>query len=379
MRLTSFIIAAVSFVITCSGASAQTAGGGVRGTAVDVSGAVLPGVTVLAASANGRVVGTTVTDEVGGFAFEVLPAGPVDLTFQLGGFAPSIRRLAIQPGIESLVLERLELAHQAETVLVRGSLPAEPRPPRPPPPPPPPRPMAKPVAGHDVESICGPAKASAVPASFGTIRSRRHESERGLYAAGDELVIDGGTLSGLEAGQNLVVRRHFRVMNGLPGPAATGEHTSGLLQIVGADERAATAVVVYACDEMMKGDFLAAFTPEPLRSPEAIGIPVYDEAARILFADAGQIAGVSRRLMVIDRGSDKGFRAGQRLTLFRRQRQGDTATVVLGDAVVVAVHDDSATIRIESATGPILAGDWAAPQRQPPPIQPVSVAATPVP
>jgi hypothetical protein len=119
--------------------------------------------------------------------------------------------------------------------------------------------------------------------------------------------------------------------------------------------------VIYACDELMRGDLLAPFNPEPIRTPEPFGVPAYDNAARILFGDLGQTLGVPRRLMVIDRGRDNGLQAGQRLTLFRRQRSG--APSIVGDAVVVAVRIDSATIRVERVVDAIRLGDWAAPQR----------------
>jgi hypothetical protein len=336
----------------------------VGGTALDDSGGVLPGVTVVAMSADGRSIATAVTDEAGKYRFDALPDGPIQLTFQLDGFAPAVVRLGQSPADAADVIGRLKLATMAETVVVQGRVPA--------PPLPPPVPVLIPVPAHDQESVCGPAKAAPATQVFGTIRSRSQESTPELYAKGDELLIDGGTLTGIEVGRNFVARRYYRV-NGASG-VATGEHSSGLLQIVAADERVSTAVVVYACDEMMKGDFLAAFTPEPVRSPEPMGLPVYDAAARILFADAGQMLGVPRRLMVIDQGSSRGIRAGQRLTLFRPQRRGPVPAM-LGEAVVVAVRTDSATIRIENVTDAILFGDLAAPQRQ---LQSASRVDTPI-
>jgi hypothetical protein len=64
--------------------------------------------------------------------------------------------------------------------------------------------------------------------------------------------------------------------------------------------------------------------------------------------------------MVIDRGSEHGIRVGQRVTLFRRRdaRSPD----VVGDAVVVAIRIDSATIRVDRVTDTISSGDLAAPQ-----------------
>jgi len=77
---------------------------------------------------------------------------------------------------------------------------------------------------------------------------------------------------------------------------------------------------------------------------------------------------VPRRLMVIDRGSDRGIRPGQRITLFHQER-GQKPTVV-GDAIVVAVRPDSATIRVERVMDAIVLGDYAAPQQPQHVLQP---------
>ena len=153
----------------------------------------------------------------------------------------------------------------------------------------------------------------------------------------------------------------------------SAEHTAGVIQIVAANEHVSRAIVVYACDELRTGDFLAPFTPEPLRSPDPAGIPAFDAAARILYADAGQMLGAPRRLMVIDHGRDRGIHAGERLTLFRRGRGKAATPSIVGDAVVVAVRSDSATIRVEGVSDAIAAGDWAAPQR--PSRTPLPIAA----
>ena len=63
---------------------------GLHGVVADASGGVLPGVTVVAASEDGRVLATGVTDEVGRYAFDALPAASVRLTFQLEGFSTAI-------------------------------------------------------------------------------------------------------------------------------------------------------------------------------------------------------------------------------------------------------------------------------------------------
>jgi len=346
---------AVLFVAVPAATAADLAEGTIRGAVTDGSGGALPGVAVTATSIDGRVLATAVTDATGAYEFAALPVGQLRLTFQLDGFADGEASVAVQPDAVAVIGRRLELAPVTETVVVVGkATDSEPAASQTPPP------QVMPVPVHDRDSVCGPAKPGAMPESFGTIASRR-ETARSLYATDDELVIDGGRLEGLEVGQNVVVRRLFRATDAA-GAVVSGEHTSGLIQIVAAHEHVSTAVVVYACDELMKGDFLATFRPEPLRTPDPVGIPAYEAAARIIYADAGQMLGAPRRLMVIDRGIDHGIHVGQRLTLFRRRR-GATKPSVIGDAVVVAVRADSATIRIEGVSDAIVPGDWAAPQQ----------------
>jgi hypothetical protein len=218
-----------------------------------------------------------------------------------------------------------------------------------------------PIVDHARESVCGPTRVSAAAEIFGTIRARQLGAENGLYVAGDQLIVDRGSADGLAVAQNLVARRPFKTAASNALSAAA--HTAGLVQVVEVSDHSAVVVVVYACDEIMRGDALAAFKPELVVPAEPSGVPAYDDAAKILFADEGQLVGVPRRLMVIDRGEDHGVRAGQRFTLFRRNRHNSGSAMVLGDAVVVSVQSDSATIRIEHATDPITFADFAAPQR----------------
>ena len=340
----------------------QGAGRNVRGVVADESNGVLPGVTVVARNADGSVVlGTTVTDGEGRFSLGPLAPGTVMVTFQLEAFAQTSVQVTIRPDADAVVNQRLAMAPQSETVVVVGKVPVPPPPPPPAPPPPAPRPKPAtvPVPEHDHESVCGPAKLGALPQSFGTIRSKRNTTNV-LASAGDEIVVNGGTRTGLTVGRNFAVRRTFRI--GWEPRSEIGEHTAGVVQIVSAEAESALAVVIYACDEIMTGDRLASFLPQPVRPPSPPGAPDYTYSAKILFPDVGQLLGVPRRLMVIDQGASDGIRVGQRLTIFRRGSSG-RGNVIVGEAIVVAVKLDSATIRIEYVTDAIEFGDRAAPQR----------------
>ena len=346
-------------------AAAQPADAVVRGQVLDDSGGVLPGVTVIATGANGQIIGRTFTDERGRFEIAALPSGAVSIAFELQGFDGSIVKVKTYPGAELQIVERLKVARMTEEVIVYGTIPVEPKPY--PGPLTPARPNIIPIPVRELESVCKPAKPSATE-TFGTITAHRYAHGRMLYSKGDELIIDAGSLNGLEVGRNLVVRRSYRGNSPEAQFPEMAEHTAGLVQIVAVTERTATAVVVHACNEVMKGDVLAAFTPEYVRTPEPVGTPMFEEAARILFADERQMLGTPRRLLIIDRGSEQGVQPGQRFTLFRR-KDAAARPFVTGEAIVVSVRADSATIRVTTATDAIWFGDFAAPQRVPPALQ----------
>ncbi|MGQ0734008.1 MAG: carboxypeptidase-like regulatory domain-containing protein [Acidobacteriota bacterium] len=358
--VTRFLLATVLIGTFASASFAQRPGvanGAVRGEVTDSSGGVLPGVTVEARTPEGRVLESTLTDEVGRFVFPRLPVAAVSLTFRLDGFDEATLSVSVQAGAEASIVQPLSVAQVTEQVVVYGKVPVEP---------PPlvplrrPVPVVVPVPYVEMATICVPAKPGAVPELLGSIQSHRYESGRTLYAKGDELLVSVGTVAGLEVGRNLVVRRYYRAGSTAHGDVY-GEHTAGLVQIVSADQHVATAVVLHACNELMQGDFLATYTPQPLLPADVLGEPQYGDAIRILYPDASQMMGVARRMMVIDRGADQGIHVGQRVTLFRGEH---AARIVIGDAVVVAVRPDSSTIRVERANDAIGLGDWVALQRR---------------
>jgi carboxypeptidase family protein len=352
---------ALAYFFTAS-VSAQAPTGVIRGEVIDGSDGLLPGVTVTARSTDGRDVGRTVSDAVGRFVLSGLPIGIIKLTFELDGFETGTLSLLTQADIEARLVARMKLAHMTEEVVVVGKAPA---PPLPREPDPPPLSQVTPVDPRELETVCRPAKPGNSLGPFGTIQSHRYAYGRELYSKGDTLVGNGGTENGLMVGQNLIVTRYFRTADsrGAQWPEL-GEHTAGLVQIVEADEHSATAVVVHACNELMKGDLLMSFRPEYVVPTARVGTPVFEEAAKILFADDGQLLGAPRRLLVIDRGQDQGVQAGQRMTLFRR-KTAEMKPTVIGEAIVMSVRTYSSTIRVLAASDAIEFGDFAAPQRTP--------------
>ena len=351
---------------------AQPAPDGARltGRVTDGSGAALPGVTVTLRPASPGAPTTLVTDGVGQYVSPVLPPDVYAVSFELTGFEARTRSgLELRQGELFILDQQLGLASLAETVQVIADAPVPPPPPPPPPPPAPPvqlsapkRPEPIPVAAEALASVCGPGQASDTSLTIGHLVAHRDQPGRRLYGRGDVLVVDIGADLGLEAGQNLVVRRRF-----LTGDrtrqfmrSSGGEQTAGLIQIVEAGTTTSVAVVVYACGELFAGDTVEPFDALPMWTAQGQRTPQFDDPAHVILGEHGQTLGAPRQLMVIDRGAAQGAERGQRITIFRRSLGDQGPVVQVADAIIVAVRSESATIRIERASDAVSVGDLAA-------------------
>ncbi len=357
------VVAVAVLACTSVGVSAQVDAARLSGRVTDGSGAALPGVVVTIAPSVGAPV-SVVTDGVGQFLSPPLTAATVAITFALPGFETHTRSgVALRGGDVFILDQQLEVAALQEAVEVVAAAPA------PPPPPAPPvrlaapkRPEPVPVARDVLASVCGAVQASDGALAIARLVGHRDDRHRTLYGNGDVLIVDAGTDIGLEAGQNLVVRRTFRAgaTRGGAGRAPTGEQTAGLIQIVEARDRASIAVVVYSCGELFAGDTVEPFAGLPLLTAHAPLAPHYADPAHIVLGEHGQILGAERQLMVIDRGSAQGAARGQRLTIFRRALDGLGPVQAIADAIIVAVRAESATIRIERTSDAVSVGDLVA-------------------
>lgn len=356
-------LVALVLVLAPVSAAAQDGASRLTGRVTDASGAALPGVTVTLSSP--RLAGsfTAVTDGAGQYTFPALPPDTYTVGFELEGFEsrtdPSVE---LRPGDIVMLDRQLALASLAETVEVVGQAPAPPVPVPAPLPPLRERPQILPVPPEALASVCGPGQPGDGSATLGHIAAHRDDPRRQLYGTGDVLVLDVGADQGISIGQNYVVRRRFRVGDkSLPlQEASFGELTAGLVQVVGTGPAMSTAVVVYACGEFLAGDAIEPFDAMPMWTALAPGAPQFDEPARIILGDEGQIMAGPRQLMVIDYGAIHGAQRGQRLTIFRRSLGENGPVSTIGDAIIVAVRADSATIRIERANDAVTVGDMVA-------------------
>src|SRR5499433_1536155 len=118
------VLAMIASGLLATGASAQTSGT-IAGAVRDTTGAVLPGVTVEAASpALIEKIRTVVTDGSGQYRIISLPPGMYSVTFSLTGFS-NVRRegLEVSIGVTAQVNVDMKVGAVAETITVSGEAP----------------------------------------------------------------------------------------------------------------------------------------------------------------------------------------------------------------------------------------------------------------
>lgn len=332
------------------------------GSVTDGSGGALPGVTV---TISGRSMRSTsfVTDGSGRYLTAWLAPGAYTVTFALSGFEPrTVKNVQLGPSQTVVLDQQLSLASLTETVEVTAPAPPPPPPPSPPVNLIPPRPQAKPVDKEILASVCGPRQSVDYSLAIARVVSHRDDASRQLLGPGDLLRIDAGEKQGVATGQNLVVRRRFQTGDwDLPKKLQTfGEQAGGLVQIMETDRDSAVAMVVYACGEIVAGDAVEPYVPQPAFFAVAAGAPRFDEPARITLGENGRKTAAAGQMMVIDRGIMQGVQRGQRLTIFRHAPGSPGTQVTIGAGVIIAVRADSATLRIDRTIDAITVGDMVA-------------------
>jgi hypothetical protein len=216
----------------------------------------------------------------------------------------------------------------------------------------------------ELDIACGPRAVYGLPAPGLTILGSQ-QGTKGLIAPYHGLVINGGSNQGLKPGQEYYVRRIIPPMDrgstkwqeGQP----IGIHTAGWVRVVRVDADRAVADSVYACDGYEIGDFLEPFT-QPPADPTVIpgGEPDYENPGMVLFGDERRAMAAGTALMVINRGSDHGVKAGQQLTVYRRSLNGDGPIHSVARGTAISVSAESAMVRLDGARDAVYAGDLVA-------------------
>lgn len=212
-----------------------------------------------------------------------------------------------------------------------------------------------------LDLLCGAQSAVVPPAQ--TIRIvAGAEPRKALFARGETVLVNAGTSQGLRAGQHFYIRRVVPDRFALrpPESKAVSVHTAGWLTIVETQADTSVATVSETCDGVAEGDYLEPLVLPSAPAELAAGEPDYPRPGQVILGDDRRQLGTTDSLMVIDRGSDHGLRAGQRLTLFRQSLDGRGPVVKIGEATVMSTHPETSLMRIGATREEIQVGDLVA-------------------
>jgi hypothetical protein len=216
---------------------------------------------------------------------------------------------------------------------------------------------------YAAEVACG-ARAVAAPVDMSLRIRGGRERGKSLFGPGDALVITGGTPETVKVGQEYYVRRVVPdrfVAPGRDGATTSSIHTAGWVRIVEVHGDSAVATISKVCDAIEEGDYLEPFLKPTVPSTAAgTGDPDFSDPGRLVLGDERRQMAAQGDMMVLDRGSDHGLRAGQRLTVFRNTAGGTGPVARIAEATAMVVHPETTIIRIDKTTDAVVVGDLVA-------------------
>jgi hypothetical protein len=222
---------------------------------------------------------------------------------------------------------------------------------------------------------CAPPPVIGLPSDLAPRVVGAHDAvARALLDRRDVIVLDGGTIRGVQIGQEYFVRR--RVTIGMPPTDRTTprvSRTAGWVRIVGSDETRALASVEHACGPILQGDYLEPFAvpvlPGKIDVTDTSGEPDFHSTGRVLFGDDEHVTASIGEFMLIDKGADQGVTAGRRFAIYRNVDlwwlkgewgpQPELPLAAVGEAVAVNVGSSVSLVRITAERDAVRAGDLA--------------------
>ena len=177
------------------------------------------------------------------------------------------------------------------------------------------------------------------------------------WAAGEQVVIDGGKEDGLQIGQRYYVRREMDVRS-----APRAKDTLGWLQIVAVTDDTAIATIEFACDAIQARDHLEPYTelalPIGIGRTNATGELDFSKTGRVLYGEHNHNSVAGRDFIIARIDDDQRAAPGARYAIYRDVQSGDIPLVRFGEAIVVSTFDDDRfLIRVTAARDAVTTGD----------------------
>jgi hypothetical protein len=216
------------------------------------------------------------------------------------------------------------------------------------------------LPGDVLGLACAPQAAFEMPPTPLRITGGQDGFDRRAFRSGDLVTLNGGSMNGIEVGQEYFVRRVlFAVTEPVTRETPGTIRTAGWIKVYAVDEQMSLATITHACDEIRADDYLEPFAlpTVPAASLER-GKPERDNYGRVMIGnDRRQMFGKGDYL-IVDRGRAHGITPGALFVFYRDKRQPGNFLYELGEATAVDVKDDTATLRVTLSRDSIMAGDY---------------------
>jgi len=215
--------------------------------------------------------------------------------------------------------------------------------------------------------LCGPVTDPRRPAPTALrVRGSDEPRPKVMYGPSELLVINGGTASGVQLGQEYVVRRGVRF--GMPYEVVpTNASTVAWVRVVAVNEATAIASVQHVCDGIQRDDYLEPFAMPQIPAAAEANAPEgeldFSVLSHVLGGSEHRNMGGAGDLMVIDSGSDKGVAPGARFAVYRDVKVGGMPLASIGEAVVMTAGKTNAVVRLTRTRDVVQTGDYLVPRK----------------
>lgn len=231
---------------------------------------------------------------------------------------------------------------------------------------------------------------SAEPVQQKAILVGGEESEtKALFSDRDVIYLNQGTSAGIKAGDELQVVRlikDFAKWGTEFGPAKSAQKYGyyyqdlGRVRVLLSQEKAATAEIIFACEEILVGDLVTAGEERvsPLKRPEIsfdkFAAPNNNTSGRIFMSKEFRRLLGNGHIVYLDAGGKQNVQVGDHFRIIRRFNKAtislfnrgdytknketfDSLRKVIGQAVVLRVEPNVSTVMITHSTESIAVGD----------------------
>lgn len=200
------------------------------------------------------------------------------------------------------------------------------------------------LSARESELLCGGFITRSSPASSIEIVGSYDESERRIYAQGDQVYISAGARQGLQVGQEFAIvrpRGQFRSdFSRKKGSLGVYVQEVGRVRVVRVRDSVSVAEITGSCESVLFGDLLrsdarvaapAARTDDLL---DRFAEPTGKQTGRIVLARDGREVLARDNVVFIDLGAEDNVKVGDHLTVFRPEGHG----VIVKDGDEIAAN-----------------------------------------